>query len=370
MIFSDALTLDAPKRTKDGYLAVRAKSARIGVYDYAGHEVDPDNRYGLRNKALVKVLRDDATVFDRSAVQSFVGKPVTNDHPSQSVNATNWRDHARGTIMGALRDGDYLAFDLLLTDQSAIDAVNNGKRELSNGYAAELEFGQFTAADGTVCDARQSKITGGNHVALVDRGRAGPSCAIADVAICDSNPARVAELSKTKEDRVKVINLDGLSVNTSDAQATESAITTLDNKLTTAMSDKRKVETELATATTDKANLEAEVTTLKKQIEDSKLTPQQLRDAAKAFANTCDKAKALGVSVSDDMDEAAIRKAVVSAKIGDAAANWSDDQVSASFATLTADVKTSDSKVVNIAPVQTFNSTASIRDAARAARNA
>lgn len=68
----------------------------------------------------------------------------------------------------------------------------------------------------------------------------------------------------------------------------------------------------------------------------------QLRDAAKAYAQTVDKAKALGVTVSDEMDEPAIRKAVVSAKIGDAAKDWSDEQIAASFATLTADAKTAD----------------------------
>lgn len=182
LLYTDSLTLDSPRTTKDGFLAVRAKAARVGVYRYTGREVDPENRHGLRDKGLVNVLRDDATVFDAAAVRSFIGKPVTDNHPSEPVTAANWRQHARGTIMGALRDGDYLAFDLLLTDAEAIAKVNAGKRELSNGYAAELEYGRFVAADGTVCDARQSRITGGNHVAIVDAGRAGPECAICDAA--------------------------------------------------------------------------------------------------------------------------------------------------------------------------------------------
>lgn len=186
MLFSDALTLDAPRKTKDGYMAVRARSARTGVYTYTGREIDPDNAHGLRDKAIVNVLRDDKTVFDKSAVQSFIGKPITDDHPSEAVTSSNWRDHARGTIMGALRDGEYLSFDLMLTDAAAIAKVDAGKRELSNGYGAELEFGDFTAPDGTVCDARQAKITGGNHIALVKFGRAGTECRISDAAPCAS----------------------------------------------------------------------------------------------------------------------------------------------------------------------------------------
>lgn len=180
MEFSDSLILDAPRRTSAGYLVARARAATTGVYQYAGYEVDPTNAHGLRDKQIVNVLRDENTVFDKAAVQSFIGKPVTDDHPSQPVTAANWRDHARGTIMGAMRDGEYLAFDLMLTDAGAIAKVDAGKRELSNGYSANLEFGQFTAPDGTVCDARQSKITGGNHVAIVDRGRAGSECRIGD----------------------------------------------------------------------------------------------------------------------------------------------------------------------------------------------
>jgi hypothetical protein len=56
---------------------------------------------------------------------------------------------------------------------------------LSNGYTSDLEFGDFTAPDGTKCQARQTSING-NHVALVD-GRAGPECAIKDgFALCDA----------------------------------------------------------------------------------------------------------------------------------------------------------------------------------------
>lgn len=193
---TDVLTLDAPKRTRDGYMAVRAKAARTGVYDYAGSEVDPENKHGLRDTPIVKVLRDEQTVFDSVAAHSFIGKPITDDHPTQAVTRDNWRDHARGVIMGAMREGDYLAFDLLLTDGAAIDKVQSGKRELSNGYDANLEFGDFTAADGTKCQARQTSIKG-NHIALVDRGRAGPECRIVDaIAICDALPIALQDGAK------------------------------------------------------------------------------------------------------------------------------------------------------------------------------
>lgn len=369
MQFSDRLTLDAPRRTSSGFMAVRAKAARVGVYDYLGSEIDPENKHGLRDKGLVKVLRDEATVFGEAAARSFIGKPITDDHPTEAVTADNWRDHARGTVMGAIRDGDYLAFDLLLTDASAIAKVDAGKRELSNGYSASLEFGDFAAPDGTKCVARQTSIQG-NHVALVDRGRAGPECRISDAfARCDANPAAPAALFK--DTIMKKIVLDGLQVDLADADAVAAAISKLQDNIARLTTDKAGAETQVATLTTDKASLEAKVVTLEKQLADAKLTPAQLRDAARSFQIVADKAKALGVAVTDAMDEPAIMRAAVTAKLGDTAKDWTDAQFAASFAALTADMKVSDAAphVHNLAPAPFKDASADL-SAARATRNA
>ncbi|MFD0848215.1 DUF2213 domain-containing protein [Sphingosinicella xenopeptidilytica] len=342
----DTLVLDKPRRTRDGYLAVRARAARVGVYDYAGFEIDPDNVHGLRDQATVKVLRDDATVFDEAAVRSFIGKPITNDHPKEPVTAANWRDHARGTVMGALRDGDYLAFDLLLTDAETIAAVDSGKRELSNGYGVDLEIGSFTAADGTACQARQSRITGGNHVALVDRGRAGSECAIKDgkpsFAICDAIPADVlARLTSIGDTQMKTLTIDGLIVpNVSDEAA--AAITKLqaDNA---ALADKAKAAGDKAVA--DAATItakDAEIADLKAKLADAAITPAKLADAAKEYADVQAKAKAAGVTVAADADTAAIKKAVVDAKMGDAAKGYTADHIAIAFDALTKGVKAAD----------------------------
>lgn len=346
MLFADTLTLDAPRRTSDGFLAVRARASRTGVYQYTGREVDPDNAHGLRDMASVNVLRDDATVFDEAAVRSFIGKPVTDDHPTEAVTAANWRDHARGTIMGALRDGDYLAFDILLTDAATIAKVDAGKRELSNGYGASLEYGSFTAKDGTVCQARQSKITGGNHCALVDAGRAGSECAIKDgFALCDAMTAdELSRLSASinQGKPIMKITLDGLVVDLSDAAAVEAAIKKYQDTATAAITAKDTAEKSVAELTTTISTKDAEIATLKQAVEDAKVTPAQMRDAAKAYAHVCDKAKALGVTFAEDADSDAIMAAVVNAKMGDAAKDWTADQIAASFAVLAKDAKPAD----------------------------
>lgn len=354
MLFADRLTLDAPRRTQDGYLAVRAKATRTGVYQYAGTEVDPDNKHGLRDQSSVNVLRDEAAVFDARSVHSFIGKPITNDHPREAVSASNWRDHARGVNMGAIRDGDHLAFDLVLMDASAIADVKAGKVELSNGYSCQLEFGDFTAADGTKCAARQTNITG-NHVALVDRGRAGPTCRIGDAATCETIP--LPQLNNDGARPVKKILLDGLTVDIADADTAEATIRKLEGERNEARDAKTAAETSLAAKDTEIATLKTE----KKVLEDAKPTPAQLRDAAKSYAQVCDKAKALGVDVTDSMDEPAIMKAVVSKVMGDQAKDWNDAQIAASFAVATKDAKTA---------VQPLGSPVVARDAATAVSTA
>lgn len=357
MQFVDRLMLDAPRRTKDGFMAVRAKAARVGVYDYLGSEIDPENKNGLRDKGMVKVLRDEATVFDKASAQSFIGKPVTDDHPTEAVTADNWRQHARGTIMGAMKDGDYLAFDLLLTDAEAIQKVDSGKRELSNGYAAAIEFGDFTAPDGTKCVARQTSIQG-NHVALVDRGRAGPECRIKDAfAPCDAIPVTIMEPV------MKTIMLDGIPVNLGDAAAVEAAISKLQDNASKAATALTDAQSALATET-------GKVAALEKQLSDAnaRLEPAVLDKLVADRAALVVKAKAIAADlVTDGKTDAEIRRAVVTAKLGDACPT-DDAGVAGAFAVLTV-TKDAEPVVHNLAPAQIKDAAAAV-SSIRAARYA
>jgi hypothetical protein len=364
MFFADKLMLDKPRRTADGYMAIRAKAARTGVYQYLGSEVDPEGKHFAADQ-VVNVYRPADEVFDAASLGSFVGKPITDDHPSEAVNAGNWRDLARGTIMGATRqtieDGEYVNFDLAFLDAALISKIEDGKRELSNGYAARLDIEDGTAPDGTPYQAVQREIRG-NHVAVVDAGRAGSVCRIGDAAKCSAIPSdavramlidqRTYDAAKTGvkngsdiptgEPRMKkIITIDGLQIDVADADTAAATITTLQQKATDAATALATAQNDLATVTTDKAKLEAEVATLKQQLADAKPSPAALMAAARSYADTLGKAKALGVTVADDASEADARRAVVDSKLGAAANGWNDDQIAASFVALTADVKAS-----------------------------
>jgi hypothetical protein len=361
MLFTDLLTFDKPRRTSDNYLVVRAKAARTGVYAYTGSEIDPENTHGLRDKASVNVLRDEGTVFDKKAVHSFIGKPITNDHPTVAVSAENWRDHARGVVMGAVRDGEHLSFDLLLTDATAIADVEGGKRELSNGYGAELEFGDFTAADGTKCEARQASIKG-NHVAIVDRGRAGSECRIGDAVRCSSLPADVFELltdertysdgspaHKTDGSRPKLpdgetkmphtLIIDGLQVTEVSDQA-KAAIEKLQGQVTAITADKAASDTKVGELTATVSTKDGEIAALNQKLKDAEVSPAKLEQLAADRAALVASVKALDANiVTDGKSEAEIRKAVVAARLGDAAKDMDDAAISGAFKVLTSDVK-------------------------------
>lgn len=355
-------------------MAVRARAARTGVYRYAGREIDPENKHGLRDTAIVNVLRDEAAVFDERAVRSFIGKPITDDHPAAPVTAKNWRDHARGTIMGAVRDGDYLSFDLLLTDEPTVAKVSAGKRELSNGYACDIEIGDFTAADGTKCQARQKPGSiVGNHVAIVAEGRAGSECRIADAATCGQLPTEdfqsLMKLNDLTEKPMKTMLLDGFTVDLGNPDTAVATATTLRDARDEA---RRKIVDHEATITARDASIvakDAEIAKLKTDVAAAKLTPAQMRDAGKAFAAIEAKAKQAGVTVTDAMDQDAIMKAVVDKMMPDN--KYTGDHVAIAFEALTRDAKVSPLSTVQPinAPV-IANDAAAIRDRAKRARNA
>lgn len=159
--------------TPEGFLICHdVPIARTGQMLYGGDEtpIDPGP------DGLVRIDRVPEEVFRPETLASFEGKPVTLDHPLEFVNPNTWAMLAKGVTQNVRRgqgiQDDLLFADLLITDNRAIEEVRSGLREVSCGYEAEYE--QTQPGRGV-----QRRIVG-NHVALVERGRCGPRCAIGD----------------------------------------------------------------------------------------------------------------------------------------------------------------------------------------------
>lgn len=159
--------------TPEGFLLCRdVPIARTGVMYYAHDEVPIEPG----SDPYIEIYRDEDEVFRPETLASFVGKPVTNNHPPENVDPENFKQHIEGIIIRAARgegiNDKYIMADLLIMGKDAISAIRDGKREVSAGYNADYE--ELKPGRG-----RQTNIIG-NHVALVDQGRCGPSCAIGD----------------------------------------------------------------------------------------------------------------------------------------------------------------------------------------------
>ena len=157
--------------TGEGFLICRnVPVARTGDMEYLSCEL------GLSGMGIVKVHRSPEEVFSDAALASFEGKPVTDDHPPELISsetATLYeRGHAQNIRRGTEGWEGYVIADLHIHDKSLIQAVQNGKREISCGYECEY----IDKGDGTY----SQKNIRGNHIAVVTRGRAGKRAAILD----------------------------------------------------------------------------------------------------------------------------------------------------------------------------------------------
>lgn len=159
--------------TPEGFLVCHdVPIARIGTQIYGKDEVPVDPS----PNGEIRIDRLPEEVFREDTIKSFEGKPITINHPDDFVTPENWNRLSVGVTQNVRRgDGlldDLLLADLLITDKKAIDYVNKHLPQVSAGYEAAYE------QTGTGRGLQRDIV--GNHVALVERGRAGPRCSIQD----------------------------------------------------------------------------------------------------------------------------------------------------------------------------------------------
>jgi uncharacterized protein len=174
----DRIGLTARTVTEDGYLIAPSNIARTGVQEYRAYELGLDAD-GMDPMKVIRLHRPPEEVFDAASMASFEGKPVTLGHPDEPVTSENWSGLAMGEVIKIQRAGDMLTGKVIIKARSAIDAVEAGTVELSNGYSFKLDMTSGRTPDGEAYDGIQRKIKG-NHVALVDAARCGSACRLGD----------------------------------------------------------------------------------------------------------------------------------------------------------------------------------------------
>lgn len=160
-------------KTPEGFLICHnVPIARTGWYEYLASEL------GIGGNEIVKVYRSPEEVFSKSAIASFEGKPVTDEHPPDLLTPETVNIFVKGTTQNVRQDTketDLLIGDLVIYDSVLINEINQGKREVSCGYECTYkDNGDGTYSQVGIC---------GNHVAVVEAGRAGDRVAIKDSKI-------------------------------------------------------------------------------------------------------------------------------------------------------------------------------------------
>lgn len=164
------------KETPEGFLlCLGVPIARTGWQEYGPGETPIETG----DDGKVWIHRDKEEVLRPLTIASFNAKSVTIKHPDDFVKPENWKELTVGIAQNIRKadeedeDGELMILaDLLITDEIAINLVKNGLREVSCGYDAEYE----ETGEG---EGKQFNIIG-NHIALVEQGRAGSAYAIKD----------------------------------------------------------------------------------------------------------------------------------------------------------------------------------------------
>lgn len=168
--------LERARRLDNGWVEVDGILTRSGVFEYRNDDGSIRREY-----------RPPEEVFHRDAMGSFSLVPVTDDHPDTvypkdpakngTLTAANTRAYQRGTVAQPRREGTYLRGTLRVNDAQLVAKMDAGKTAVSCGYLCDLERTPGVTEDGVRYDAVQRNIRG-NHVAVVDVGRAGPEARV------------------------------------------------------------------------------------------------------------------------------------------------------------------------------------------------
>ncbi|MGV1833947.1 DUF2213 domain-containing protein [Rhizobium rhizogenes] len=312
MNFTDIVTVAGTRRTGDGYLVADARVARTGIQNYRGAEI------GRPEMRTVRVYRPGAEVFSEDTLKSVAHRPVTNEHPPEMVTSENWKKYSVGQTGDEVAgEGIFIHVPLMVSDEAAIQDIESGKQELSAGYVCDLDFTAGVTSAGEAYDAVQKNIRI-NHIAIVRRGRAGSKVRIGDAAApwgCAplAAPRPISDQHENKEGMMPAgtNTVDGIGIEIGD-QVSE-LVAELQRQLADA-----KAQITAADAAYQKAIAirDAELDTLKASL----VSDVEIERRAEARADLIGLARAIvGDVKTTGLSDAAIRKAVVVAKIGEGA---------------------------------------------------
>lgn len=274
------------QRTDTGYIRDTPVLTRTGVFSYRNPDGTERREY-----------RPEAAVFAADSLAGFAAIPITDGHPGK-VTSKNVRHAVVGTVLSPGRqDGNNLLADIIIYDTAPVEA---GRKELSVGYEVDLDETPGVTPEGEHYDAIQTSIRP-NHLALVQRGRAGNARLNLDAA---DEVAETGDTEMPNENMVQV-RLDGLTYQASPEVA--KALETL--------------REDVKSATEAKDAAEAKADALAKKVKEHEDGAEQAKAdafaAAKARIELEARADELHVSFDESVSDLSLQKEIIKKIMGD-----------------------------------------------------
>lgn len=308
----DRNPLPKVSKTKEGYIKGMAIVTRTGIFKYV------DNQGNIRLE-----LRHPDDVLEAESLESLKQIPITVDHPTVLVDSTNAKNLSVGLTGETVKvDGENIETAITITALDGINAVDNGKEELSLGYTLDLEE-EEGIYNGQPYTHRQKNIRY-NHLAIVERGRAGANARLNFDSfecgmIVDEN------ITHERENMVK-INIDNVDVEVD--EAVKKAYDSLNARLDAEIKSKSDIQKEIDSL---KAKLDEKEEELKKAKEIN--SDSAISEKAKARVELIAKAgKVVNIDGLYDLSDRDIKLSVIKSRYDSLdLTDKSDDYVSARF---------------------------------------
>lgn len=186
---------------KFGHMQVEMSNiSKAAVNPYYGREIPNGVALGLEPDRIYYLLRDPEEL--RKAAHTFNNLPILSKHIPVTAEKPSQELIVGTTGTDAVFDEPYLRNSLAVWTADAIAGIETDQqRQLSSAYSYEADMTPGSYA-GVKYDGIMRNIVG-NHVALVEEGRAGP-----DVIVGDS---KLLEIPKMKLTAKQVMLLGALS---------------------------------------------------------------------------------------------------------------------------------------------------------------
>lgn len=172
------------EKDKNGFLHVKISPlTRVQVAPYYGREIPGFEELGLQRDKIYYGYRPEEELKKESTINSVNGIPIQLRHHADFADnpAKETRIGATGTE--ATYKSPFLMNSLHFFDKKAIDLIeSDAMKELSLAYRYKPDFKSSGEINGQKYDFTMRDLSG-NHLALVEKGRAGR-----EVLVYDENP--------------------------------------------------------------------------------------------------------------------------------------------------------------------------------------